>query len=180
MELEFKPVTADCWQDFEVLFGQRGGPNYCWCMLWRATAEEGRSTKGPARKEQMRTRICENIPVGLIAYRDDQPLAWVSIAPRDTYRRLGGPEAQSDQNIWSLTCMYAHKSVRKQGIAHALIAAATTHAFAHGATIVEAYPVASDAPSYRFMGFVPAFEKAGFSFVEMAGKRRHVMRRCRD
>jgi len=45
-----------------------------------------------------------------------------------------------------------------------------------GARVVEAYPVAPDSPSYRFMGFVPAFEKAGFREVGRAGSRRHVMR----
>lgn len=44
-----------------------------------------------------------------------------------------------------------------------------------GATVVEAYPVDPDAPSYRFMGFVPTFEEAGFSEVGRAGYRRHVM-----
>jgi hypothetical protein len=42
--------------------------------------------------------------------------------------------------------------------------------------MVEAYPVAPDAPSYRFMGFVPVFEEAGFAEVGRAGTRRHVMR----
>lgn len=32
-----------------------------------------------------------------------------------------------------------------------------------------------DSPSYRFMGFVPVFEKAGFREVGRAGTRRHVM-----
>jgi len=57
-----------------------------------------------------------------------------------------------------------------------LIAAAVTHAKQSGATIVEAYPVPPDAPSYRFMGFVPVFIEAGFTDIGMAGTRRHVMR----
>jgi hypothetical protein len=48
---------------------------------------------------------------------------------------------------------------------------------AQGAKIVEAYPVDVDSPSYRFMGFVPAFEKAGFEPTgQREGKRRHLMR----
>ena len=47
---------------------------------------------------------------------------------------------------------------------------------AKGATVVEAYPVAPDSPSYRFMGFVPVFEAAGFREVGRAGIRGHVMR----
>lgn len=54
--------------------------------------------------------------------------------------------------------------------------AAVTHAQVHGATVVEAYPVDEESPSYRFMGFVPLFEEYGFVEVGRAGSRRHVMR----
>jgi hypothetical protein len=43
--------------------------------------------------------------------------------------------------------------------------------------VLEAYPVAADSPSYRFMGFVPQFARLGFDEVARAGSRRHVMRR---
>ncbi len=57
-----------------------------------------------------------------------------------------------------------------------LIEAAVEHAAARGADVVEAYPVDPDAPSYRFMGFTPAFHDLGFEQVGTAGYRRHVMR----
>jgi hypothetical protein len=44
-----------------------------------------------------------------------------------------------------------------------------------GARVVEAYPVDPDSPSYRFMGFVSKFERAGFVETGRAGKRRHIM-----
>ena len=50
------------------------------------------------------------------------------------------------------------------------------HAAARGATVVEAYPVASDSPSYRYMGFTSMYRAAGFEEVGLAGTRRHVMR----
>lgn len=118
--------------------------------------------------------------MGLIGYREGVPKAWVSIAPRETYRRLNGPDVEPGEVIWSLACMFLHKSLRGQGFAHALIAGAVAHARSQGATLIEAYPVAPDAPSYRFMGFVPAFEDAGFVHCGMAGKRRHVMRLVPD
>lgn len=57
-----------------------------------------------------------------------------------------------------------------------LLAAALRHARKHGAKVVEAYPVEADSPSYRFMGFVPMFEEAGFREIGREGTRRHVMR----
>jgi hypothetical protein len=57
-----------------------------------------------------------------------------------------------------------------------LIQAAIDHSRGRGATVVEAYPVDPDSPSYRFMGFVPIFRAFGFEEVGIAGSRRHVMR----
>ena len=131
---------------------------------------------GPARKRRMLSRIETDVPVGLLGYDGDTPVAWVSIAPRDTYRRLGGPEPEDGENIWSLACMFTLCAYRGKGMGHSLIAAAIAHAKKHGATAVEAYPVDPDAPSYRFMGFVPAFEQAGFKHLGKAGTRRNVMR----
>ena len=174
--LAFKPVDRSTWDDFERLFNGPGGPKFCWCMVWRATAEEGRGTSGAVRHLQMQHRIETGVPVGLLAYDGDTPVGWVSIAPRDSYRRLGGPEAAPGEVIWSLACMFVPRRRRGQGMAHSLIAAAVEHARARGATVLEAYPVAENAPSYRFMGFVPAFARAGFTEIGMAGTRRHIMR----
>ena len=175
-KLSFRPVDRETWTDFESLFNGPGGPKFCWCMVWRATAEEGRGTSGAVRHEQIHCRIERGVPVGLLAYAEGVPVGWVSVAPRDTYRRLGGPEAGEGEVIWSLACMFTPRKRRGQGMAHRLIGAAAAHARKQGATILEAYPVAAGAPSYRFMGFVPAFEKAGFAMVGKAGTRRHVMR----
>ena len=45
-----------------------------------------------------------------------------------------------------------------------------------GATVLEAYPVERDAPSYRFGGFTDVFDEAGFTRVDEAGLRRKVYR----
>ena len=174
--LTFKPVDRSTWADFEALFEAPGGPKSCWCMVWRATAEEGRDSRGPARRNYLHERIEHGVPVGLLAYDNGKPMGWVSIAPRDTYRRLGGPDAAPGEVIWSLACMYVPRRERGRGLANLLIAAGVEHARQAGATVLEAYPVDNDAPSYRFMGFVPAFERLGFVHVGTAGTRRHVMR----
>ena len=72
--------------------------------------------------------------------------------------------------------MFIRRDHRRKGLAAQLITAAVAEAKAHKATIVEAYPVDADSPSYRFMGFVDTFASAGFQEVGRAGQRRHVMR----
>lgn len=176
--LTFRPVTPETRDDFCALFERRGGPRHCWCMIWRATAEEGRGTPGPLRRAQMLGRIAERTPVGLLGYAGAEPVAWVSIAPKATHRRLGGPDPAEGDRVWSLACFYIRRDHRGRGLTHELIAAALAEARRHGATAVEAYPVAPDSPSYGYMGRVPAFLRAGFKEIARAGTRRHVMRRA--
>ena len=145
-------------------------------MVWRRTPEEGRHHTGPDRKRQMKARVDRGVPVGLLAYADGKPVAWVSIAPRESYRNLGGPEARPGETIWSLACFFVTRAFRGRGLTRRLIAAAVDHARDNGATVLEAYPVEAAAPSYRFMGFVPVFAAAGFTEIGRAGTRRHIMR----
>lgn len=175
-KLTFKPVTKATKADFVALFESKGAPSYCWCMAWRADKDETK-LPGPKRKPLMMKRIDARVPVGLVGYDKGEPVAWVSVAPKDTFRDgLGGPETEDGEKIWSLVCMFLRRDRRGGGIGHQLIDAAVKHAKKRGATVLEAYPVDPDSPSYRFMGFIPAFEKAKFKEVAKAGTRRHVMR----
>lgn len=172
--LVFHEVHASRWSDFERLFERRGGPKACWCMVWRATPDEAKHKDGTSRKAAIAGRVSAGVPIGLLGYLDGEPVAWCSVAPRSTYRRLVDDDS-SDKNIWSIACFFVVRRLRGQGITQRIIKAAVEHARAHGARIVEAYPVDPNSPSYRFMGFVPVFEKAGFREVGRAGSRRHVM-----
>ncbi|MEW6264495.1 MAG: GNAT family N-acetyltransferase [Thermodesulfobacteriota bacterium] len=172
--LVFHEVGPSRWPDFERLFESRGGPKTCWCMVWRATSEEAKHKDGASRKAAMAKRIAAGVPVGLLGYLDEEPVAWCSVAPRSTYRRLVN-DGSSDEGIWSIACFFVVRRWRGQGITQRILKAAIEHARSRGASVIEAYPVDPDSPSYRFMGFVPTFEKAGFREVGCAGTRRHVM-----
>ena len=144
-------------------------------MVWRATPAEAKQTSGPERKVNLKLRVDQGTPIGLLGYDGQEPVAWCSIAPRPTYRRLGGIEDEAQENVWALVCFYMARRLRGLGVTRQLIEAAVEHARQKGATIVEAYPVEPDSPSYRFMGFIESFKAAGFVEVGRAGTRRHVM-----
>jgi GNAT superfamily N-acetyltransferase len=172
-DIEIKPVNKINWNDFEALFEAKGGPKYCWCMAWRMTKEELKNNTSECRKEYIKKRIFMDIPVGLLAYINKEPAAWCSIAPRETYQRIGGDETKD--NIWSIACFYVKKDFRKKGISNILIENAINYAKENGAKYVEAYPVEEDSPSYRFMGYIKQFENIGFKYIKKEGKRRNVM-----
>jgi GNAT superfamily N-acetyltransferase len=174
--LTFREVTAERWDDLVELFDVPGWARQCWCMVWRAQGAEQRDTSRAARRQALERRVRAGTPVGILGYLGERPVAWCSIAPRETYRELGGPPAAEGEHVWSLVCMFAAKQLRGKGMMRRLIAAAVEHAAARGANVVEAYPVDPDSPSYQYMGLVPVFAAAGFEEVGRAGTRRHVMR----
>jgi GNAT superfamily N-acetyltransferase len=148
-------------------------------MPFRASVEEAKHTDKASRKAAMQRRIHDEVPVGILGYLGDEPVAWCSVAPRSTFRHLGGVDRPEDAqgSVWSITCFFVHRSLRGRGLTRQLLEAAVAHARMRGATVVEGYPVEPDSPSYRFMGFVETFDEAGFEEVGRAGTRRHVMRR---
>jgi GNAT superfamily N-acetyltransferase len=174
--LAFRPVTPETRADFEAFFASRGAPHHCWCMVWRRSSEEAKHHRPEDRLRQMMARLDRAVPVGLLAYEANDVVAWVSVAPRETYRNLGGPPPAAGEAVWSLACFFIRRPLRRRGMTRRLIAAAADYARSEGATHLEAYPVDRMAPSYRFMGFVDVFAAAGFVEIGRAGVRRHAMR----
>ena len=176
-----REVTHSRWPDLEQLFEARGGPKSCWCMHFRRD-ESGRTPRAKMnRKRAMNTKIQGGTPVGLLAYdASDEPVAWCSVAPRETLVNHGGlePPDEDPATVWSITCFYVKSAIRRHGVMGRLIEEAVAHARRNGGSVVEAYPVAPESPSYLFCGWVPVFAAHGFVEVGRAGLRRHVMRRA--
>lgn len=58
--LEFLPVTPERWPDLARLFEGRGGPKYCWCMVWRpwpTGVERSPAGRAGKRRHVMRRRL---------------------------------------------------------------------------------------------------------------------------
>lgn len=149
-------------------------------MVWRK-GPDGKAA-GPekaARRAAMAGLVAQGTPVGILGYLLETPVAWCAIAPRATYGKgLASIQAgDSGLNLWSLVCFFVATPYRNTGLFSALLAAAEAEAHRQGADVIEAYPVAPDSPSYRFSGFVPNFEAAGYQPVGREGTRRVVVRK---
>ena len=178
--MKFLPVTPDRWPDLEQFFEARGGPKHCWCMVFRPMSSADRRAGAPAKKQALAQTVAANTPVGILAYVDDEPVAWCSIAPLETYTNLRTRSYVSDgsdtENVWSIACFYIRSAYRRQGMTTQLINAAIDYAKDNGAKVIEAYPVDYDSPSYSYMGRIGTFERLGFEEIATAGTRRHIMR----
>lgn len=88
------------------------------------------------------------------------------------------PEAAG---VWSVSCFVVSPGHRRSGVAAALLGAAVEHATAHGATVVEGYPVdaakrpKAGAPDL-YHGTLRLFLAAGFEVVSDAVPGRAVVR----
>lgn len=173
----FQEVDASRRRDLEALFEGRGGPKHCRRLVWRPKPS-GRLDNDTKKSLPRQSLDCGN-PVGALGYLGGEPVAWISVAPRETYRRMSripDPEGVRPSDARAVERFFAKRELRGKGIARELIGAAVDCAKRDGAAMAEACPVDPDSPSCRFMGLVPAFEAMGFADVGMPGKRRRVLR----
>jgi GNAT superfamily N-acetyltransferase len=180
-ELSIRPLTPDRWPDLEALFGPKGAQGGCWCMWWRFTPQTYKTNAGEGNRAALRERVDAGHATGLLAYAADQPVGWVSIAPRTEYERI--PTSQTwkpidSTPVWSIVCFYVRAEARGQGITSLLLDAAIQHAADQGALMLEAYPRDIDAMGNvpirdrdLYWGTLAMFERAGF--IEVA--RRHAV-----
>jgi GNAT superfamily N-acetyltransferase len=185
--IEVHPVTPDRWDDLVGLAGERGFWSGCWCMWWRLTNQELAQQSEPQARAALQRLVAEGQQPGLLAYRDGEPVGWVSVAPREQYRRIEHSTKLSpvDQRpAWAVVCIYVPRQHRHTGVVSALVDAAADHAKAHGAKLLEAYPLDPQAGAKvtgarRATGTLAVFDRAGFVEVARRGGRPIVRKQLR-
>jgi len=74
--LEFRPVTRRTLGDLERFSACHGKFRYCSCMRWRLRAVDYRKSSKDERVARLAELARENAPVGVLAYRDGEPVGW--------------------------------------------------------------------------------------------------------
>lgn len=189
MKLTVAPLTPERWADLETVFAGKGCSfaRACWCMEYRRSGRQPEPAQGQTRAQANRLALKSlveggGVP-GLIGYHGRTPVGWVSLAPREEYRRLersAAMKAVDDQPVWSVICFVVPSEYRGQGVAQALLEAAVAYARKQGARIVEGYPV--DKPtrssnSFMWFGAKSMYDKAGFDEVARHTPQRPIVRR---
>lgn len=169
MAIEVRPATGH-WEDFaSFMVPRKPGAGGCVCMSYRDARLDM-----PGRIDHMRTECAAPPGPGVLAYRDGEVAGWCSIAPKASQRRLMAsrtlPHVDEDLDPWSIVCFVVRPPFRRQGLMHDLLEGAVGHARAHGAVLVEGYPV--DVGDRRvdaisgYVGTVSLFEQHGFHRVQ--------------
>jgi GNAT superfamily N-acetyltransferase len=182
-DLEFYPLTAKRWTDFEKLFGKRGACGGCWCMWWRLKRSEFERQKGEGNRKAIKRIVDSGEVPGILAYAKGQAVAWCSVAPRETYSLLERSRTLKrvdDKPVWSIVCFFTAKPFRGKGITLKLLRAAIECVDKHGGKIIEGYPVEPKSgrmpDAFAYTGLVSTFRKAGFVEVARRSETRPIMR----
>ena len=173
LDLEIHPLTPNRVEDLAALFAEGGDPKSCWCAFWRVRGS-GWNDWTAARNRPVVEGLASRDPApGLVAYAEGRVVGWVSLGPREDFERLERSKVLArvdDRPVWSIVCFVVSRSVRGRGVAHALLAAAVGYARDHGATMLEAYPLAPSRgrvpAASAFTGPQGMYERAGFEVVE--------------
>ena len=178
-ELHFRAVTIRTLGDFASFRQAHAAFGSCSCMRWRMRGEEFAHSPGRAHAHAFDSLVQTGTPVGILAYVDNVPVGWCSVAPRETFPTLDARAsiaAVDDARTWSVTCLYVEPRYRRQGIALRLLRAAVEYARAEGAHAVEGYPVQPGGRSPPHLGSASMFRRAGFRDATPPGRKRRIMR----
>ena len=188
MGIIVRPLTPERWPDVEAIFGARGCSvaRGCWCMFYRRSGEAPLPPRGKTRAQANRASLKALAksypPAGLIGYRGRVPVGWISLGPREAYRKLERSPVMKpvdDKPVWSIVCFVVPSEFRGQGVAKALLEGAIAHAKKRAVQCLEAYPVDKPArlpDDSLWFGTKSMYDAAGFEEVARRRPARPVMR----
>ena len=118
-------------------------------MYWTlpSSAAWGEGCKGganAANKAAFEDLLVAGTPPGLVAYDDQDPVAWCRVMSRARLPGLANSRYfKTDlaiEGVWSLACFVVRKPYRRRGLTSVLTRAAVEYVRAQGGRILEAYP----------------------------------------
>jgi len=183
-QLTIEPVTKSTWVRFVELFGEKGACGNCWCMYYRLANKDFQAGKiNEGNKKAMKEIVWKDKPVGLLGILGGQPVAWCAFAPREDFIKLEKSRVHKridDKKVWSIPCIFIHKSFRRSGVTVKLLKGAIRYAGENGIKVLEAYPVIPSQgnlpDSFAWYGILKSFERAGFEIVDRTSKNRPMVR----
>ena len=185
-DLDVHPVSAGRLGDLATLFGASKTTNGCYCMWNIVPVKQCQAGWSGGNRRAFEELVgAEPEPLGLLAYREGEPVGWVAVGPRTRYHRalgtptLAGRDAADDASVWLVTCFYVRPEARKIGVTRALLSAAIELAREHRATAIEGWPLAGEGrrpAGEAYVGVEPLFASCGFETTHRPSEARVIMR----
>ena len=186
MSFRIEKVTSDLLDDVAKLFGTDQITNDCWCMWFIIPVKEFHEAGSAGNRAKFCQLVASSdLPVGLLAYQDSDPVGWCAVGPRMRYVRAvktptyrGGEDGDGD--IWLVPCFFVRKDARGHEISRRLLEAAVELAKENGATAIDGFPFSGSkrrSGGAVEVGFEPVFSACGFKIIRTPSSSRVVMRR---
>jgi GNAT superfamily N-acetyltransferase len=185
--LTVRPATTARLDDVAALFGTNKTVDGCFCMWFLLPVKECHAGWGAENQARFRALSAgADPPLGLLAYRDGEPVGWCAMGPRTRYARmLRAPtlrqrDPAEDERVWLVPCFYIRRDARRSGVSHALLESAVEAARRAGAVAVEGFPLAAGhraSAGDKYVGVEALFASAGFRPVAHPSTARVIMRR---
>ena len=171
--IQVVPLTPDTWPALAALFEEGGDPRWCFCQYFRVRGLDWSNSSGEENRERLHALAAAGPPPGLVAFRGDRAVGWVSLGPRTDFDRLNHAKLLApvdEQPVWSIVCFVVSRRARGTGVATALLEGAVAYARNAGAERLEAYPVDTAGgkipAANAYHGTLSMFEAAGFEVVD--------------
>jgi GNAT superfamily N-acetyltransferase len=186
--MDIVELTVETWPELVGLFGPNGAQAGCWCTWFLQSPTAMRDNGSDVNRELLHNRVRAGVPTGLLARVDDKAVGWVAVAPWPTLPRLATTKAtkpvdpgENLADVWSVTCLFVHRTARRGGVTGELLAAAVDFAERRGARAVEGYPVDTNGTKQNsgslYHGTLTGFLAAGFAEVARRGQHQVLVRR---
>jgi GNAT superfamily N-acetyltransferase len=186
-DIEVRTFVPSMAEDLSQLFASDPSASGCWCMWFITSVKEyhAAGAAGNRQKFEALARTSEQ-PLGLVAYRNGQPIGWCAVGPKERYARavrtptLRAAAADLAENTWFVPCFFVRGDDRRTGVTRALLKRAVELAAEHGAKLIEGFPFSGNRPRAsgdRQVGTEEVFARAGFSPVRRPSESRVVMQR---
>jgi ribosomal protein S18 acetylase RimI-like enzyme len=186
--MQLKPLTPSTFPDLEKIFNARGCSvaRGCWCLYYRDTGRPsvppGSRSRAEHNRLTLRQRVAKGEFIGLVGFRDGEPVGWISLGPREGYRKLERSPVMKPvdgERVWSILCFVVPAEHRRKGVARELLRGAIAYARKKKVKILEAYPVDTarkmDDDSMWF-GAKSMYDAEGFKVVARRKPARPVVR----
>jgi GNAT superfamily N-acetyltransferase len=188
-DLTVHPVDAGRLSDLDTLFATTKTTAGCRCLWFIVSAKQCEAGWGEANRVAFAALATAELdPVGLLAYRDGEPVGWCAAGPRTRFARaLRSPvlaaapadEGATDADVWLVPCFYVRRDARRAGVTRLLLTAAVSLARDRGAVAIEGFPLSGDRrrpAGEAYLGVEPVFAACGFTPVARPTPNRVVMR----
>lgn len=187
MTTRIVPARPDTWPAVARVMQTPGDPEVCWCQVFRHPREEWDARPVDQNRADLQGLVAGARAPGLVAYDDDEPVGWVSVAPLSGMSRILTSEfftatrdGEDLSRRWVINCFVVRREARGRGLLSQLLSAAVEHARGQGADVVEGYPLDPERADEvnadeLFCGTVRHFEDQGFEVAAPLGPSRMLM-----